>query len=163
LDGIRPRWSRPIADDGSVLADFGKLKSTASGFWLIVGLLAVFGLVKVLSDSLDPDCFWHLRVAEQLGREGIGPLVDPLSFASIKQPWAPYSWLAELAMKHLWDLGGYQAAVLASALLAGGFLLIVAQSCLELAGPQRRLNCIMATALAACLSLPYLSFRPATA
>ena len=52
---------------------------------------------------LDPDCFWHIRVAEQLEREGIHPIVDQLSFASIKDPWTPYSWLAELGMKWVWD------------------------------------------------------------
>jgi hypothetical protein len=51
---------------------------------------------SILYDTLDPDCFWHLRVAEQLQRDGIRPLVDPMSFMSIKDPWTPYSWLAEL-------------------------------------------------------------------
>src|SRR5439155_19609842 len=138
-------------------------RQIATGFWLVAGVLTVVGIFKSLNDTLDPDCFWHLRVAGQLQRDGVGPIIDQLSFASIKQPWTPYSWLAELAMQWLWSFGGYRAAVLASALLCGAFVLMIALICAELAGPQRRMNAIMTTALAACLSLPYLSFRPATA
>ena len=136
---------------------------TARGFWLAAGVLGVVAIFKILHDTLDPNCFWHLRVADQLLRDGIGPLVDEISFASLKQPWTPYSWLAELGMKALWDLTGYHGAVIASALAACAFVLLVAASCIELAGPHRRFNALMVTALAACLALPYLSFRPATA
>src|SRR5439155_16997475 len=60
------------------------------GFALLVALVAlVAGGKAILHDTLDPDCFWHLRVAEQLHRDGIGPLVDNLSFASSKRPWTP--------------------------------------------------------------------------
>src|SRR5580765_5349705 len=115
----------------------------ATSFWLAVGVLAVVGMFKSLNDTLDPDCFWHLRVAEQLQRDGIGPIVDHLSFASIKQPWTPYSWLAELAMHGLWSVGGYRAAAVASALLCALFVAIVALLCIELAGARRRMNAIM--------------------
>src|SRR3954452_16506163 len=87
-----------------------------TGFMLMISLLALVAAGKtILYDTLDPDCFWHLRVAEQLQRDGVGPIVDHLSFASIKTPWTPYSWLAELAMKAIWDAGGFRAALLVSA------------------------------------------------
>jgi len=67
------------------------------GFWLLIALLALCaGGKAILYDTLDPDCFWQLRVADQLCHDGIGPLVDRISFASEKEPWTPYSWLAEL-------------------------------------------------------------------
>src|SRR5205814_1338906 len=73
-------------------------------FWLLIGMIALVGVGKaVVSDTLDPDLFWHLRVADQLHRDGVGPLVDELSFQSIRTPWTPYSWLAELGMKWAWD------------------------------------------------------------
>ena len=36
-------------------------------FWLLIALIAGVGIGKaVQSDTLDPDLFWHLRVADQL-------------------------------------------------------------------------------------------------
>ena len=151
-----------MVDDRKVTVGTESPRNCAIGYWSIVGVLMTVALFKMLSDTLDPDCFWHLRVAQQIQRDGVGPLVDHISFASIKQPWTPYSWLAELGMKRLWDAAGWQTAVLAAGLCASAFVLMVALSCLELAGPQRRFNSVLATALAACLSLPYLAFRPAT-
>lgn len=139
------------------------------GFWLLVGVIVALGIGKaVQADVLDPDCFWHMRVAEQLLKEGIRPIVDQLSYASIKEPWTPYSWLAELGMKWLWDTGGYRLTIIARALMVALTLIFAAMSCLELAhrrivdGRTKFINSVVGTALVAFLSLPYLSFRPAT-
>src|SRR4051812_12166525 len=101
-----------------------------AGFALLIALLAVAaGGKAILYDTIDPDCFWHLKVASQMQQDGVGPLVDRLSFASVQTPWTPYSWLAELAMKATWDRGGYRAAVLAQALLQSAFVVAVALAC----------------------------------
>jgi hypothetical protein len=72
------------------IADNSPMNSARRGLLLLVALvLSVAGGIVVLSRTMDPDAFWHLRVAEQLQREGIGPMVDQLSFASIKTPWTP--------------------------------------------------------------------------
>jgi hypothetical protein len=129
-------------------------------------LALVAGGKAILYDTLDPDCFWHLRVAAQLEHDGIGPIVDHLSFASSPQPWTPYSWLGEIGMKTIWDHGGYRAAVAAQALMQAGLIFFLALSCLELQrqeGQPRYLAAVVATAAGAYLSLPYLSFRPVTA
>jgi hypothetical protein len=129
----------------------------------MIALLALLAAGKaILYDTLDPDCFWHLRVAEQLGRDAIGPIVDQISFASIKTPWTPYSWLAELGMKAIWDLGGYRAAVLVQAMMMGAFVILVAMSANELSRRSNPLAVVMATIFAMYFSLPYLSFRPVT-
>ncbi|MDP9173760.1 MAG: hypothetical protein M3O30_07825 [Planctomycetota bacterium] len=144
-------------------------RSPAIGFSLLVGLLALVAVAKVvLADTLDPDCFWHLRVADEIARQGWPrPLIDHLSFASIPRAWVPYSWLAELAMKRLWDLGGYRAAVAAQAAMEAGFLLFIAMGAIEgtrvAFGEPRYFASALATAMAAVLSLAYLSFRPVTA
>src|SRR3954453_12822557 len=92
------------------------------GAAMLVALVALAaGGKSILFDTLDPDCFWHLRVADQLTREGLHPLVDNLSFASMKEPWTPYSWLAELAMKTIWDHGGVRAVVATEAILVAAF------------------------------------------
>ena len=131
-----------------------------SGFALMLGLLAlVAGSKAILYDTLDPDCFWHLRVADQLQRDGVGPIVDEISFASIKTPWTPYSWLAELGMKRLWDRFGWRAAVFAQAVMVAGVVVLVGLACRERAGPM---PAVVAAAVAMYWCLPYLSFRPAT-
>jgi hypothetical protein len=144
-------------------------RNPAIGFGLLVALLALLAVGKVvLSDTLDPDCFWHLRVANQIAHQGWpGPVVDHLSFASSPQPWTPYSWLAELGMKWLWDAGGFRAAIAAQSGMEAGFLVLVALASLEATkiatGAPRYFAAAVATAMAAVLSLAYLSFRPVTA
>jgi len=182
------------------------------GFGLILSLILVFAAGKaILFDTLDPDFFWHYRVAQQLQRDGVGPIVDNISFASLKTPWTPYSWLAELGMKEVWDQAGLTGAVLIQSFTIAGIFGMVTLSCRQLPDSARqvgiapspgatgvqpkdaaenrtdkgcrrtltrtlphRLLCegeganerllatLLTTALAAGVSLPYLSFRPAT-
>src|SRR5437660_1101420 len=104
-------------------------RSARVGFVLLVALIAlVAGGKAILFDTLDPDCFWHMRVAEQLRAEGIGPIVDRLSFASIQSPWTPYSWLAELGMAWLWNHAGWRSTIVVQALMQAGFVVLIAWS-----------------------------------
>jgi hypothetical protein len=135
------------------------------GFWLLVGLIASIGCAKtVLSDTLDPDLFWHLRVAEQLRHEGVGPIVDTLSYNSTRAPWTPYSWLAELFMEWSWRTLGWQSAVAWECACTIAVVTLIALCCLELTGDadDRRLACAVATAVGAVFAIPYLAFRPVT-
>jgi len=150
---------KPIMTDSAREND----KRAALAFWLLVGIIAAIGAGKsVQSDTFDPDLFWHLKVADQLRAEGIHPIVDHLSFSSIREPWTPYSWLAELAMKWSWDHLGWRIAVLAEAVMTTLIVAVIALSCLALAGPGRRFACVIATALGAGLTIPFISFRPIT-
>jgi hypothetical protein len=156
----------------------GLEKRTRLGFSLAVGLIALLAVAKVVFfDTLDPDCFWHLRVAQQLTTHGIGPLVDNLSFASVQTPWIPYSWLAELAMRWVWEHIGWRGAVASQAVLQGLFVIFLAAACRARStsprahlGPRGEgvtdpgaLQAVVATLFGTVLSLPYLSFRPVTA
>ena len=133
------------------------------GFWLFVALIASVGATKtVLSDTLDPDLFWHLRVAGQLRAEGVGPIVDRLSYNSIKTPWTPYSWLAELFMEAVWRSAGWRSAVVAEAVMTLLIIVLIALCCLELAGRDRRMSCAVATAAGSFFAIPFLAFRPIT-
>lgn len=137
--------------------------SCATGILVAHRAVALFAASKVVVyDTLDPDCFWHLRVADQLHRDGIGPLVDDLSYESNRQPWTPYSWLAELGMKKLWDVGGFRAAVAFTAAVEAGILVLLALCCLQLQATPRYLSTILCVAIGAFLILPFLSFRPVT-
>jgi hypothetical protein len=141
----------------------------ADGFILVTAILALAAAAKaILYDTLDPDLFWHLRVGGELARQGFPrPLVDDLSFASIRTAWTPYSWLADLAMTGLWNWGGYRAAVAALAIMTALLVIFIALHALELTiaqfGKPRYLAASVATFAGMFLSLPYLSFRPVTA
>jgi hypothetical protein len=144
-----------------------KPRAAREGFVLLIALLAFVPAAKaVLYDTLDPDSFIHLLAANQLWREGIHPIVDHQSYMSLREPWTPYSWLAELGMKVIWDTGGYRAALAAHALLAAGLICLVALACAQRVrsqdDPDRLARIALATAFAAFLSIPYLSFRPVT-
>jgi len=140
-----------------------------AGFVLLIALAALCaGGKAILHDTMDPDCFWHLRVADQLHREGIGPIVDHISFASLKTPWTPYSWLAELAMRAIWNFGDYRAAVVVQALMQSAIIAFMAMACVELqrqpqaGGEPRYFSAALATFTGGFLTLAFLSFRPVT-
>jgi len=144
-------------------------RSPRLGFSLLLALLALVAAGKViLADTLDPDCFWHIRVGQEIARQGWPhPLVDDLSFASIRRPWTPYSWLAEIAMKRLWDAGGFRAAIAVQAILESAFIILLGLCAVEFSrsvhGQPRYLASALAATMGGILSLAYLSFRPVTA
>jgi hypothetical protein len=140
----------------------------ALGFALLVALICLWSGAKAIRfDTLDPDCFWHLRVADALVARGWpGPIHDELAYGSDHALWTPYSWLGELAMRFVWNLGGYRAAVLTQAIMQATFIAFIALACVEAArtatGKPRYLASVLATAAGAIFSLAYLSFRPVT-
>ncbi len=155
------------ADNPKVTDSSAPLEKTrdlaALSFWLLIGMIALIGVGKsVINNTLDPDVFWHLRVAEQLDRDGIHPLVDQLSYMSMKTPWTPYSWFAEFVMRGVWQHHGYRGAIAGEAFMVAAFIVIIALTCVAYTGGGRRLNGVLATAFGAFLSIPYLSFRPIT-
>lgn len=131
---------------------------------LLVGLIALVAAGKVvLYGTIDPDAFWHLRVADQLMRDGVRPLVDEISFASIRTPWTPYSWLAELGMRAIWDMGGYRLAVAIETIVAAGIVAMIGLGAHHAQGRHPNpLAIVLATAVGAFWAMPYLSFRPVT-
>ena len=148
-----------------VLAD--RLDPARLGFALCVGVLLAIVIAKaVLADSLDPDFFWHVRVAEQLLTRGIGPVPDPFSFMSAPGDWTPFSWLGEIVMKLTFDRLGLPGVVGGHALCAGAFFSLVAMTSLEATraanGEPRRFAALLATIVCALFSIPFLSFRPVT-
>jgi len=143
-----------------VLANREKL-----GFWLVASLLIVAAAGKsILYDNLDPDFFWHLRVADQLSRDGIGRIVDEISFESIREPWTPYSWLAELGMSALWQLTGLPGVLVTTIFLVAIFFFLIAlasrEACVVAADEPRDVATLVSLLVAMLLSLAYLSFRP---
>ena len=135
----------------------------AGGFWPLIALLALVGAGKAIqSDTMDPDAFWHLRVADQLLTDGIGPLVDRLSFASLKTPWTPYSWLAELFMHAIWAVGEFRLATVVTAICSAGIIALIAAAARLHTKTANDLGVAILTAVAAFFTLPFVSFRPVT-
>jgi hypothetical protein len=143
-----------------------------TGFGLILGLLMLMAASKaVLFDTMDPDAFWHLQVAEQIRNLGVGQLRDTITFGSGAAVWTPYSWLAELFMLKVWEITGWRGAVavtsLASALfvgLCGCWAYVRAQSATShrTGNHDPSMSAAVGTMVAFLLSMPYLSFRPVT-
>ena len=154
----------------SVPASESVHRRAAVGFALAAAMIVLLaGAKAVLYDSIDPDCFLHLLAADQMTRDGIGPLVDGQSYMSVRTPWTPYSWLAEFGMKFVWDYGGYRAAVAIHAMMAAGLITFVALACMTRAAQNSAdgngvyFRAILAVAFATFLTLAFLSFRPVTA
>lgn len=161
----------PLADQQDVsrpeLTSTLAVRPSRFGYSLGIGLICAFAAGKaVLSDSLDPDFFWHIRVADQLLTQGIGPVVDNFSFMSNKEPWTPFSWLGELWMKWIYDATGLRGIVATHVLCSVAFFYFMARACREmcltLTGEHRQLATFFACVAGALFSLPYLSFRPVT-
>jgi hypothetical protein len=143
------------------------------GALLLMVLIVLAAASKpVLYDTLDPDSFWHLRVADTIARVGVHPIVDDLSFNSIRTPWVPYSWLAELTMRAIWNTTGWRGTVAAQTMIVAAWTVLLLAASRELtrqadaasSNPSRDsgLRCCIATVAGLYLSLPYLSFRPVT-
>src|SRR5580698_4154110 len=106
-----------------------------AGLLLLIAMLSLAAAAKlILHDTLDPDLFWHLRVAQRLAAQSFPhPLIDDLSFSSIRRPWTPYSWLAELGMKSIWDHLGYRGVVAIQGAMAATVVLFLALAAGEMA------------------------------
>jgi hypothetical protein len=129
--------------------------------WMI-GLLMLLTAGKAIGvDNLDPDFFWHLRVAGQLSEQGVRPLVDSMSFNAITEPWVPYSWLAQRFMLWVWESWGVSGVLVIDAFCSALFVLLLALACRSVA-PGNPFAWVAGAAAATLFSLSYTSFRPAT-
>jgi hypothetical protein len=140
---------------------------TAVGFGLLLlMLMLVAGGKPIISDGVDPDMFWHLRVGEQLWQQGVGPIVDRMSYSAIDRAWTPYSWLAELFMLATWNAGGYRLTLIVDALCSGLTVGFIALACVEATRrvhtAPRFLASLLAVFGAVYLAIAFQSFRPVT-
>lgn len=161
---------------GDIVPGNGMRSRLTFGALLLIACIATpIAARPFVTDSMDPDCFWHLCVAEQLKHDGIGPLRDHLCFASTSTKWAPYSWLAELGMRWLWDHTGWRGAIVTQGLVQFALIAFIAAACGAAADSPAPaisegaailpggLRTAVATVFASILAQRYLSFRPVTA
>ena len=135
-----------------------------AGFWWLVAMmcLALSGLGT--AQVADPDLFWHLRVADELSRAGVGPIVDTLSYNSSPEPWHPYSWLAELGMAAAWNMMGPGVLLVAPVLARLAFSFALGWACLtatrDEAGLPDPTRAALVTLPAVVVAAAFFTFRP---
>lgn len=88
--------------------------------WLLAGV-ACIALRALLTPIMPHDFWWHLATGRQIVATGVIPTVDSFSYTRAGEPFYNQSWLAQLGMFGLFELGGpallvlFQALVLACA------------------------------------------------
>lgn len=109
--------------------------------------------------QVDPDLFWHLRVADSIEASGPRPLADDFSYNSEPGLWVPYSWLGALSLRAL--VARLEALALflvplAVYLATLGFLGLAARAG---GGPRGRAGAALLAG--ATVLLPFVGLRPA--
>ena len=82
--------------------------------FFLLFLLALLPVGNALNPCLDVDTWWHLRVGQYIAVEGHLPDSDPFSQLGRQEkvPWTAYSWLYELGLFKVFQVGGF-AGILA--------------------------------------------------
>lgn len=90
------------------------------------GAVVVAGLAWVLMirPQVDPDFWWHLRVAEYVRDVGDVPRMDFMSWMAMGEPWIAHSWLHDLVMLAAYSVGGLSAVGVLGAVLAAAIVVL---------------------------------------
>ncbi len=143
-----------------------RLVSTASNrpastpvFLFALGLVAT-SIFVLGPQTVDPDLFWHLRVAELVEAGGPRPLIDVFSYNAVPEPWVPYSWLAELGMRLAVVSLGAAALFLLPLVCYVATVLLIALAVAHRA--RASLKSAVIVIVFAAVVLPFIGLRPAT-
>jgi hypothetical protein len=128
-------------------------------FLFALGLLAT-SIFVLGPQTVDPDLFWHLRVAELVEADGPRPLVDDFSYNSGPERWIPYSWLAELGMRRAIGSLGAAALFLLPLVCYLATVLLIALAVARRA--RATLKGAVIVIVFAALVLPFIGLRPVT-
>src|SRR5262249_3309588 len=85
------------------------------GIWLILIIAGRDGLFK------DPGTLWHIVVGQRILETRQLIYTDPFSFACAGKPWIAQQWLGECVLAILYDIGGFDTILLATATLLAAF------------------------------------------
>lgn len=92
----------------------------------LIGLsLAMLAWLVTLSPQLDPDFWWHLRVAREMLDSGQIPHHSTISWLAAG-PWHAHSWANEILLYWSYQLGGLPGTSLLFGILSGACLVLVA-------------------------------------
>jgi hypothetical protein len=87
---------------------------------ILLLLLSSIPVVAGLQPVVDPDIWWHMQTGQWIVEHRTVPTTDPFSTFGQGRPWAAYSWLFDLAVYGLYQVGGLRG------ILVGQFLLFFA-------------------------------------
>jgi hypothetical protein len=89
---------------------------TSQRFVLAILLILIFAMAA--RTPLDSDMWWHLRAGEETMRLGYPMTEDTFSYTRQGERWVNHSWLSQVVMYLLYQLGGFFALGAFVALLA---------------------------------------------
>jgi hypothetical protein len=92
-------------------------------FYLAVILLLIF--VVAARTPIDSDLWWHLRAGEETWKSGRPVTVDVFSSTRYGEPWVNHSWLAQVAIYLVFEIGGFLALGAVVAVLATASMWLV--------------------------------------
>lgn len=95
---------------------------------LFAALLGVALLTMGVTDTLDPDMWWHLRTGQHILSEGI-PRQDIFSFTVPDHEWITHEWLSEVVMWTVYDAAGWTGLLLGFAVVIAGTFWLVYRCC----------------------------------
>jgi hypothetical protein len=109
---------------------------TLDQVWLFAGI--AFVALRVLLTPIPPyDFWWHMATGRIIATTGSIPVSDSFSFTQAGAPFYNQSWLAQLLIFQLFELGGPPLLILVQALvIAGAYGLLIAL-CVRRSGQPR--------------------------
>ncbi|MCY3781001.1 MAG: hypothetical protein OXG78_11875 [Chloroflexi bacterium] len=120
-----PNMSHGMGNGGLVAGLSRRL--TAERAAIVIVFLLIFAMASRV--TADPDMWWHIRLGQQSIETGDFVYADTFSHTQRGNIHKNHSWLAQIVMAGVWDLGGHFVLTLVVASLAAGGM-----ACLYLAG-----------------------------
>lgn len=105
----------------------------------------------------DADTWWHLASGRWIAQHGNVPRTDPFSFTVPDHPWVNVQWLFDLALYGIFQLGGMQLVIVASAIIYGVAIALLVINLRSQVGPVA--TCLLAV-WATCVAQERFMIRP---
>ena len=114
----------------------GQFQLTLDQVWLFAGV--AFIALRALLTPIPPyDFWWHMATGRLIVASGAIPSVDSFSYTQAGQPFYNQSWLAQLLMFGLYQLGGVPLIIFVQALVLAGAYGLLLRLCVRRTGNAR--------------------------
>src|SRR5215211_4514207 len=117
--------TNPPASTTQAAQRAARFRLTLDHVWIVAALLLI-ALRPLLTPIPPNDFWWHLATGRIIATTGAIPIADSFSYTRAGQPFYDQSWLAQLFMYRLYQIGGVPLLIVVQALviaLAYGLLL----------------------------------------
>ena len=109
---------------------------TLDHVWIFAAL-AFIALRALLTPIPPNDFWWHMATGRLIVESGQIPTVDSFSYTRAGEPFYNQSWLGQLVMYGLYQIGGLALVILAQAALLAGTYGLLLRLCLRRTGQLR--------------------------